>query len=804
MTASVRWMCRGLIVGVALLATPWVMAQEAERPAPAGLVLKPSGLLAGDAPEAIVPSGAVVHVRIKSAELLLNDLSAMATKFIPEKALPPDRRKLLDGPNPLLALIGMQTTGRPLTVPMLAEQSGLDLARPVTLSVYAQGTPDKSFILTLPVRDMKALSRMLAAFVNGAEEVALEGGSALHIQIEHNDLFLVCSERVVCACGSKDLAQMLLSAPREGRLDRSEMIGRGLREHADDNLVIVADAEPIKPMLMMLRQMSAVPEPMVADLRKDMLRGVSAKDLANFNSQLSKRLNIRDVEQLMDICEVVALGTYEALAEAVLSEADNFQGIVIAADVGADMQRFHLTVYSRSITPGGKPLPLAEAAKAVPKLPGTHNYLMLQGQSAAPAKSKLLGDIIERIAKRAQAKDLPKAFAQTLQKAYAEYQPEPTLDSKVPWSVTTRAIGPKSKGPDAFPSLQKYWESVYANMSTPVEVATIQAIPKQQEDFLTAHYKQASEASNNNDRIYRLLRERGGFGAPSYERESRFAVRKLDGGVLNMVRETSYTTRWGFFGFNEHELINREFTLCRDVGDLTLLCPGGADPSVLSNFQPQRVPAAIKRLVTELRAPADANRIELLRVATSVLDTVDLVALVETLAHKELTDYLAKVNAVRKAGGEDDETLSRLRAIEMPALVHHLKQNKDGSFYVSLPGGLTFPRPKVMPEVLALLDEYRKAVDAQGGMAVYQRQAAGRFDVVTLHSTEALATLVRTVGNRVVEKYLSNQEEMQRVQGLFHNELDQAARRHPTVLSNPTWDFIPSDDALSVKDAQAF
>ena len=441
----------------------------------------------------------------------------------------------------------------------------------------------------------------------------------------------------------------------------------------------------------------------------------------------------------------------------------------------------------------GKPLPLADAAKSVAKLPGSHNYLVLQGQSPAPAKSKLLGNIVDRIAKRAKAKEVPAAFADSLTKAYADYQPEPTLDSKVRWMVTTRAVGPKTKGPDQFVTLISYWEHLHGSMASPVDVATVQAIPRQAADFMTAHYEAVAKAGNTNDGIYRSLMAGAGFGPPSYDRQCRFAVRNLEGGVVNMVRETSYTTRWGWFGYNEHELIHREFTLCRDLDDLTLLYPGGSDPSVLSSYLPQRVPAAIVRLVKELRAPADANRIELLRIAPVVLDAVDLVAMVENLAHKEITDYLAKVEAVRKAGGEDEETLGKIRSVEMPVSVHLLKQNGDGSLFVCIPGGPAFPRPKLMPEVQNLLEEYRKSVDNQGGMAMYQRQAAGRMDVSIVHSTEALATLVRTVGNTLVDKYLSQPEEMRRVQGLLQTPLDREASSHPTVSVNANWGFLPQE-----------
>ena len=790
MNAMFSWVCRGFVLGVLLLTAPLALAQPEDGEAGGGITLKASGLPDGDAPESILPRGAVLHVRVKSAELLLNDVSAMATKFVPEKAVPPQVAKLLEAPNPLLAMIGMQTMRRPLTVEMLGQMSGIDMARPITLSVYAAGPPDKSFVLALPAGDLKAMSQMFSGMTRGSQEVELQGGSALQLRIDGNDVFLVCSKRVVCVAGSRQLAQMLLSAPREERLDRSELVTKAIAENVDANLVVVGDVEPIKPLLGMLRGTATIREPMVERMREQMMREIRPRDLANINLQLKRYLNVRDLEQLLDYTECVLLGSYEVLTEFAFGQAEDFQGIVLALDVGPDLHRFNVTVFSRAIAPSGKPLPIAEAAKAVTKIPGSHNYLLLQGQSAPPTKSKLLGDILKRIVNRSKAKGLPKTFATTLMQAYADYQPEPTLASKVPWTITTQVLGPGGKSPADFPSTQKYLESVYKNWYGVIPVAKIQAIPRQPEGFLAAYYKEYSEVNNKNDQVYRKLRAAANLGEPSYSRNSRFAVRQLPDGVLNMVRETSYTTQWGMFGFNEHELINREFTLCRDAGDITLLYPGGTDPSVLVNFEPQKVPAAIKRLMAELRVPEDANGVEFVRTAPAILQLADLVAAIEQNAHRELAAYLKKVDAAAQQGGGEEEVLARLQAIEMPAIAHQLKQNPDGGFYVLTPIEWTYPRPPVMPEILGLLEEYRRTVDGQGGIASYERQAKGRYDVAMLFSTEAMATLVRSVGNKVAEKYLADRQEMERVQGLLHTPLDAAARRHPTVLTNNTWEFL--------------
>ena len=73
--------------------------------------LSPSGLPADVDPEGLLPAGAILHVRINSSGELLDDASKMLTPFVPEKAIGPPAIQAMQQPNPLLALIGMQTMG---------------------------------------------------------------------------------------------------------------------------------------------------------------------------------------------------------------------------------------------------------------------------------------------------------------------------------------------------------------------------------------------------------------------------------------------------------------------------------------------------------------------------------------------------------------------------------------------------------------------------------------------------------------------------------------------------------------------
>ena len=101
--------------------------------------------------------------------------------------------------------------------------------------------------------------------------------------------------------------------------------------------------------------------------------------------------------------------------------------------------------------------------------------------------------------------------------------------------------------------------------------------------MLERFFEQKAETTNFNDQVYRRFLEQAGFDQPFYTKNSRATSHDLGGGVTKVVIENSYTVPWGLFGYNEHELINRSFTLYRNTGMLTLLCLGGSDPEVLGS-----------------------------------------------------------------------------------------------------------------------------------------------------------------------------------------------------------------------------
>ena len=253
--------------------TDSVARQDATQIQPSAIVLEPSGLPEKFVPEALLPSGALVHLRINSTGQLLEDASAMATPFIPEEALGPRARVALEQPNPLLALIGLQSTGQPFSIEMLSELSGIDSARPATLSFYLL-PPDQGFVVCLPVFDLNRVSALLNNLLGPrvrTEKVQLQGGFAQKIETGDMTMFVLASADTVCVCGSTAIADAILNSPAEANLSESQLIADTLERHEDDDLWLVIDNTPVKGLLPTLEPFETLPPVLVERLRADIL-----------------------------------------------------------------------------------------------------------------------------------------------------------------------------------------------------------------------------------------------------------------------------------------------------------------------------------------------------------------------------------------------------------------------------------------------------------------------------------------------------------------------------------------------------
>ena len=134
--------------------------------------------------------------------------------------------------------------------------------------------------------------------------------------------------------------------------------------------------------------------------------------------------------------------------------------------------------------------------------------------------------------------------------------------------------------------------------------------------------------------------------------------------------------------------------------------------------------------------------------------------------------------------------------MKMPMIIGSVNINPETKqVYALLPSGnlpLMLPRPKVVPLVLELLEDFAAQADGLGGSLVYAGISDESYQFTAMQSTAALTTLTRTVGNALFENYLASQDGLGQLLGKVTTQRDGDATVFDEVVAhNPQWASMP-------------
>lgn len=760
-------------------------------------VLAPGALPAGDA-ETVLASGAVAHVRLHSLDRLIDSVNDLVVPFVPEKALPPDAQAILTQPSPLRAFLGMNTTGQPITAEVLSMMLGLDSKRPVTLSFYPM-PPEKGFVLSLPVTDYQVLTGLvMGAFRPRAfTKTEIAGKPGFTIEGMNPDLprrvTVLCSPDRVYLCGSPDVAGMLLQAPQH--LVESPLVRQVLEQYQEQELLLAIDPSFGKPMLQQVAaQYKTLPPPLVRQARRELLRELSPSDRAELDLRLRMNLGLDGLEQALDYAECFATASYEVLCAGLVDELTALEGLALAIDIDKAFQSVSASLFSANIKRSAlaAPLPKAAIQAAISQLPGNRDIINVQGRAPAPGQEKALVEWLGRIQAKIAAKGLPSETLPALVRYAGALGTTPTLASRVPWTIQvphTRSGGGGQVTLVAG-SLTKEMQRVSNAMRQAVTSWT-HIMPTQEPGFLEAQFRAAAEQENANQAQYAALSKSLGWAEPWLKESNQFHEGPNADGVKTLVLETTYTTTSGLFGYDEHQLINRQYMNYRTCGNLLLVEQARPKQCSLKTLETLPAPKLEKNLETLLaQAPPQAHAMQLTRFLSRTGELVDYLTALEALLHQETADYLKQATALlQKHDQRPAAAQADLAALGMPLTVWSLNRSAEtGELYCVLPGDLRYPRGKVMPAVADLLAEFIGKADTVGGGAVFLQGGDGHLQVKLTQSTEALALLVKSTVNRFFETYMLAPDGQARLMQILTVPHDGEPAEPEALLVNPVYE----------------
>ncbi|MBE7501808.1 MAG: hypothetical protein HS113_16195 [Verrucomicrobiales bacterium] len=751
-------------------------------------------LAAGPA-SAILPRGAILHAQFNGLLPVIEGLEGILKAAAPLQALPPDARNLLESPNPILLLAGLQTIGAPLDEAQIAQSFGLAARQPATVSLYL-GDPRRMFIITLPVAQPDAFAGLLTGALKPreVERVELGQGAAVRIvptAVPLPELYLACAQDRAYLCGDRALTLSLFALPPAERLEADGFLARALNEAAQQHVAVVCDPRMIKPVAVQLAQFQPLGMMLLQQKRKEFLADLPPAARQQLEQQFRAQFGVENLEQFADYLEAVVDVTSRQLLDYVTNQLLTFEGLCFTARLDARFPELGLRIYNQQYQPdtATRPIPRDELAEVLRWIGSDSPRLTVSGRQPPPAANPGVKNWVAAVREAFARKGLKSSWFDRFATLLEDTRALPTIESQVPWTLTLSA--PVDPQPDLAQaeSLLAYFKALRLP-----HLRAVKLVPDADPALLERCLREQADVRNRNREAAITFNRLTTQQEPWFDHDNRLLAESLDAGVRRLVTESTWRTHGGLFGYDQHELVNRRWFFARHVGPFLVFHQGGNNADWLAQLDASAsrpLTPAVGKLLDRL--PPDVNYVAIQRSLQQLPQFVDWLASLEDRVHADLAAYL--VQARQKADGAEtpDELKARLADLPMPELLYSLNRQPDtGELYVTLPGNLRFPRAKVLPLLQDVLAGYASTADEVGGSLVYTRVTPGLYQVGLLQSTEAFTRLVSTLGNAIAETYLASPAAHQKLrETLWSGEDGNPEAFDQILLANPRWHFLP-------------
>ena len=766
-------------------------------------LLLSTGLPTVETPEDILPAGAVVYLRANNSHVLLENIDSLLSSFVPEKSLPPELQPIFAGPQPVISFFGMQMFGQPVELSNLPELVGIALDRPVSLAVYPM-SPDKGFAISIPVANATVLTGMLQEMLmpERVEEGKI-GEVGYHLVTRPfpympREIYLLASEDTVYLCGSLGIAQMLVNSGSMGTVVADPVMANAVKKYEDRDLTFIASHRFIKPQLPFFQQQFAQALVPAFQTVRAGLDEIPPTERFMLDARLRLELGIDNVEQLVDFVEAYSSGIYRVVLEKVLELLTNLDGLALALNVEEDYQNLALTLFSTDIQTENciTALPIDELKQALNTLPGLKSVLFAVGQAPEAKTSVFFANVLSAIEEELNKKGLPMEGFLAYKEYYLAKQCYARLESKVPWTIKT--VVPKLEKGD-FSQFNTLWELLKYTMDRMAAgpfLVTMTLMPSVSDGLIAQYFTEKAEIVTQNEQLYRTMREKLPFRQPWLAHSSRFHQEDVGENVEKLTFENVHTTQRGFFGYQQHELINRRIMFHKTLEDYELLYYAADEvPRIKDELasETQPVPGATLKLLDQ--APTGTNALSVFRTLHFVSKILDVLTEVEALIHREMETFMLEAQKiVDDYGKEEFEAKLFESKLDLPLLMASLHLDEQGNVYGMLPGGLHYPRPKVMPKIQELFQDFLAAKTDVGGSISFTAIQPGEFEFSVVQNTEALALLVKTVVNNFYDKYMLPPEGMERLMTEVAHPDDFQDLSEEQIFENPFWKSVLESD----------
>ncbi len=760
--------------------------------------IESTGLPVAAAQEELLPEGAVVHLRANNLALLLENIDSFLTSFVPEKAVPPELQPFLESPHPFLAFLTTQMLGQEMSVNALSSMFGIAFNAPVSLSFYPM-EPDRGFVLSVPIADAQGFTGSVQNILQPVS-FELESSEGLnYYSIEPNSfelpdrIYLVSSDTMAFFCGSLQTAQMLANSGVD-KLNANPLHSKGLDKYAEHDLLLLLSPAFIRPQIPMMKDSFAdALEPLYQQLRYAIAQ-IPPEHRIMIDMRLRWELDVEDLEQLLEFVEAYSSAFFHVGLDWGARWLQELDGLALAIDLDQTIQQASVTLYSQGTRPEdfAASLPVAEIKEALADLPGSKNAVNIVGQATPCLPSRFFQDVLIAAERELKQRGLPLQAFSALKNFSAERQQISPLEFKTPWTIGTMLRTSKAISWEEFESVPELFEMILEFPSLMPLLMKVNMIPETDKDALKAYFTEKADMKSRNAEAFQDFRGQLPVSPPLFDMRSEFYSQDFDDGVTALIFENIYGTRRGYFGYQEHELINRRIMLSENKNGYTYIYDWLPDEEI-QNALMQTESEALSPAALELfdLVPPDANSVKMLKTLPALSNLLYTLSNIESIAFRELDQFLDEANTILEGIDEDGVEEALIEAgLDIPFLVLSLKRDEEGSIYCVLPGGLHYPRPALMPVVQELFQDFNEGIGKLGGSLVFSVVRPGEMESTAFQRSDALALLVKTLSNNVFEKYLSTPEGMDLLFSQLMHPKDRATGGDTLLFTNVLWENI--------------
>jgi len=529
-------------------------------------------------------------------------------------------------------------------------------------------------------------------------------------------------------------------------------------------------------------QYQTLPENVKNNVRRS-LKKMSPAVQEEVTARLREYTGIKSPDTGIEVMICLASAFYEELFKKARRLVFATRAGLAQVKLGENYQRLDFSVVKNPsiMDTVRRALPLKAISRALTRITGRSPFISVQGKTAQKEIAGFPRAVIKNTEKKLKAKKLPRAFLAPWKKYTQTLAPVPTLSDVVPWQVRYTHTQRKKSRPEqdlkTFLSRHLHGDNTWKMTVTP-------ALSSRR---LSAYFKQRIDRLNQNRTALRELNRHYQSANPLIRRHHRFSRPPLKGHCEKYIEESIYTTRFGWFGYDQHRWVNRSIYYHRRSRGYSFLLRGQDDTNWLNQSdKPPLVPAGRARLSLVSGAPKGSYALMLCSPFLNLEARLNMAADLERSVYNELDRYLNRLKKTRSHS--KTKSIAELRRHQAPVYVDEVYYNPShDKFYCKLVNGRSYPSPPLVPVLINLLSDYLKNRKTFTGNAVYFYDTAERQGMALRWDSWAAAYLVRSMSERFFDRYTPENGDSDKAVRQFMRSLSPAypVKSRERLFKNP-------------------